>query len=495
MAARQLPPLPQYRVDAVTRRMCATTHIDEDFTDEVLFEFTADRLKAVGLPLGINLVALVRHALAARGRAAARDRTLSLLLAGAGVSVVGTSVSLGNGSTAAAVGFLLALFAVVVAAWVVACRAVFQARRAALDVYRGTAEPEKLAPPAPPETEAYLKALRRANVVPYDAEAESANPFVGSGRKIKEVVWAPIDVGRPADSPTGGKLTIKPFDAVSLHTYVAKEMANIVGLERLRAQNRLYIRGLNVPHLGADLLPDPLKRPLPRIPPALVQSAVVRSGAGMRAYLSLEMVGEGGNVVVSMHLRARLLDPRLSWEVAAYVLPPTKHRFHAVAYLPLGGFEQWWAVVRQPSSNPLRAMWGAPGRARHRRMTRHQHERALEKARRQITKYHAAYDYGAFDSLRERTSDWDAMGHSERTDAQDIFQRLQQGVLIATERFLRDHNVDTGDFDRAQQVITTQTYNISGDITGPSNFGNNGQINAYGQQQGAGHQQGGGSHP
>lgn len=55
-------------------------------------------------------------------------------------------------------------------------------------------------------------------------------------------------------------------------------------------------------------------------------------------------------------------------------------------------------------------------------------------------------------------------------------------MLIATERFLTDHNVDTSSFDRAQQVINTQTYNISGDITGPSNIGNNGQISAsYGQ--------------
>ncbi|MEU7345308.1 hypothetical protein ABZ778_15560 [Streptomyces bacillaris] len=102
--------------------------------------------------------------------------------------------------------------------------------------------------------------------------------------------------------------------------------------------------------------------------------------------------------------------------------------------------------------------------------------------RRDISKRHLLYDYGSTDSLRERVASWDQLGHSERTDSQDFLHRLQQGVLIATERFLKAHNVDTSSFGQAQQVITTQTCNISGDITGPANIGSNGQISAsFGQ--------------
>ncbi|MCC2276949.1 hypothetical protein LKL35_16235 [Streptomyces sp. ET3-23] len=480
MAPRQLPPLPQYRRDAVTRRLCATTHLDESFARDVRREFTADRLKANGLPLGVNLVALVRHAEAAWRRLELRDRHLSFVLCGVAGALLGAVASLGQGSSAGVLGFLLLLVALFCCGAVLVCRAEHQARQAALEVYRGSRKSADLAPPVAAEVEDRLRELRRANVLPYDASFESTNPFVGSGRKIKEVVWESIDISRAADSPTGGKLTAKPFDAVDLHTYVAEEMADIVGLEGLRAQNRLYVNGLNALHLP-DLLPDRLQRPAVRVPRQYVQSAVVQSGAGMRTYLSLEMVGEGGKIVVSMHLRARLLHPRLSWEVAAYVLPPLQHRFGTVGFLPLGGFEYWWSLLRFGMAHTWRGVWGAPGRAARRRGDQARYARELEKTRRSITKQHLAYDYGATDSLRNHCSDWGAMGHTERTDSRDTFLRLQQGVLIATERFLQDHNIDTGDFDRAQQVIATQTYNISGDITGNANIGSNGQINTYGQ--------------
>ncbi len=89
------------------------------------------------------------------------------------------------------------------------------------------------------------------------------------------------------------------------------------------------------------------------------------------------------------------------------------------------------------------------------------------------------------DSLRERVADWDQLGFSERTDSQDFLQRLQQGVLIATERFLKDHHVDTSSYDQAQQVINTHTYTFQGDIHS-SNIGAHGTVNQGGQAQTSG---------
>ncbi|MCZ9345878.1 hypothetical protein NGM37_49920, partial [Streptomyces sp. TRM76130] len=115
-----------------------------------------------------------------------------------------------------------------------------------------------------------------------------------------------------------------------------------------------------------------------------------------------------------------------------------------------------------------------------------QEARALARRRREITDQHLLVDHGADDSVRARLSDWAEAGYAERIDAQDYLFRLQQGVLVATERFLKDHNVDTSSFDRAQQIISTQTYHISGDITGPSNIGAGGQITVGGGAQGHG---------
>ncbi|XUL92337.1 hypothetical protein ACQ86D_41875 [Streptomyces galilaeus] len=485
MARRPLPPLPQYHSDAVTRQLCAHAHLDEDFALEALEEFTGDRLKAIGLPLGINLVALVRHAAAAQRRRVARDRLLTVVLAVMVVAVPGAVLALAQGlpAVAAVLGGLLLVLGVAAAG--VMYRVEYTAGAAARRVYRSGDRPQDQAPALERATEDRLNALRQMNVVPYDARVEALNPFVGSGVKIRESVWAPIDVGKPVS----GK-QIRPFDTVTLHGFLAREMTQITGLTELRTRNRLYIRGLHVRQVGKELLPDPLAAPKSRIDKQFVQSGAIQAGAAMATYLSLEMVGPGGRYVVSVHLRARLLQTRLSWEVAAYVLPPVDERFSRVAALPLGGFELWWWLMRVTSANWRVLLTGAPGRLRRRRLRRTRHARVLEKDRRDISKYHVMYDYGALDSLRERVAG-NTMAYNEVMDATDAFQRIHESVMIATERFLRAHHVDTTALDKVRTVINNQN-NFAGPTWG--NFGDDGKfiINPQGQQPGAG---GGGQGP
>ncbi|MFD8059249.1 hypothetical protein ACFXA0_01655 [Streptomyces cyaneofuscatus] len=479
---RQVPNLPTYDKDATTRLLCSSVHLDDAFARYAHQELSGDRLTATGLPLGVNLLALARHASRATGRTDLRDRRLAWLCAVwwlAVLSVIGGLVSGAPGLAEAAVAVLLLVLG---CTWWLIHRAEAQARADALAVRDFGDRPQDLAPEVADEAERRLRGLRRPNMVPYTQSAERQNPFVGSGDKIKETVWQPIDISRPADVPGGGKASLVPFDAVDLHTYLARELGNLAGLEGLRAQNRLYVLGPRVLYLGDDVLPDRLRPPNSEIPPPLVKAGLLKPGAGMRTYLSLERVGEGGRVIVSMHLRARLQHPSLSWEVAAYCIPPLHARYYGADYLPRDGFEHWWSLVRYATSHTWSGLAGAPGRIGRRNAEHKRRARELEKARKEITKKHALYDYGTTDSLRERVGSWDQLGHSERTDSQDFLHRLQQGVLIATERFLKDHNVDTSSFDQAQQVINTQTYNISGDITGPANIGNNGQVSAaYGQ--------------
>ncbi|QES57267.1 hypothetical protein DEJ51_26335 [Streptomyces venezuelae] len=487
MAARPLPVLAQYRDDAVTRLLCAGAHLDEGFAREVDVELTGDRLRATGLSLGVDLVALARHARASVRRIDRRDRRLAALCAaGVWVAVPAALYGLVAGLSALSLGAGAGLVLAYATAWVLVRQAENEARTAALGVEHGAARPKDLAPDVGAEAEGRLLEQKRANVVPYASGAERTNPFVGSGSKIKEMVWQPIDVSRPAEDPAGGgKLAVKPFDAVDLHSFVAREMEHIAGLKGLRARNRLYVIGDHVPYVGPDLLPDRLSRPRAHIPKQLVQAGVVQPGAGMRTYLSLERTGEGGRVIVSMHLRARLQHPSLTWEVAAYGIPPLQSRFYRVHTLPLGGWERWWSLFSVTTATTGSALLGAPGRLVRRASARREWARSLERLRRDIGRRHLRFDYGAVDSLRERVADWDQLGFSERTDSQDFLQRLQQGVLIATERFLKDHNVDTSSYDQAQQVINTHTYTFQGDIHS-SNIGAHGTVNQGGKAQPSG---------
>ncbi|CAL9397590.1 hypothetical protein SUDANB145_01396 [Streptomyces sp. enrichment culture] len=485
MGGRALPALPQYRKDGVTRRLCASVHLDEELARWTDRELTGDRLTSPGLTLGINFVALARHARAAVLRRDALDRQLTWLAAAlAGAVLVGLWGLTGGHGTVAAVGIYGPL-AVLGASWWLIHRAESQARDAARAVFVGTERAEKLAPPVEPEAEAWLHELKRANALPYADAAALTTPFVGSGTKIKEVVWQPVDVSRPAEAPGGGTLPLLPFDAVDLHTYVARQMESIAGLEGLRARNRLYVLGSHA-HLLPELVPDRTARPRAQVPKQLVQAGLHTPGAGMRTHLCLERVGEGGRIVVCMYLRAILHRPNLTWEVAAYVIPPLGARFDRVDRLPVAPFDRWWSLVAYTGSHLFSDLRRAPGRRHARRRRARQEARALARRRREITDQHLLVDHGADDSVRARLSDWAEAGYAERIDAQDYLFRLQQGVLVATERFLKDHNVDTSSFDRAQQVISTQTYNISGDITGPSNIGTGGRITVNGGPQGQG---------
>ncbi|WP_431037678.1 hypothetical protein ACQYWQ_25115 [Streptomyces sp. P6-2-1] len=480
--ARHMPRVPQYYADAVSRRLCASTHLDPDFARQVRKEFTGDRIDALGLPLGVNLVALVRHAEVAVRRERARDHLFALLFALLVVTGAGAVLSFLGGAASWATSLIAAVVLLWGLAWVLRYRALGEAWNAAYTVHWGAEGPEALAPAVDPEAETGLSGLRRANVVVYDAEVGHDDPFVGHGKRVRKTVWQPIDVGSPAQAPNGGTQTITPFDEAELHTFVAREMKHLSGLKGLRSHNRLYVAGTHAPLLGGDLVPDPERPPLTRVPSALVRSALIHPGAGMRTYLSLERVGEGGRIVVVMHLRARLHAAQLSWEVTVHLIPPLGPRFDAVDHVPHPGWRRVRRMVHMLRTQQEWRLRGAPGRCLARARQRAVRARRLERERRDITRNRLQHDYGARDTLRSRWADQERMGHNELQDAQDILNRLQQGVLLATKRFLTAHHIDTSSFDSASKVINNQTYNFTGDIN-QGVFGAQGTIqNQYGPQ-------------
>ncbi|MFJ9078911.1 hypothetical protein ACIRO3_27280 [Streptomyces sp. NPDC102278] len=472
-----LPALAQYGDDATNRWLSAAAHLDAAYARDTDHELTKDRLTALGPSLGVDLVAVARHVRLAVRRSDHRDALLSVLLAawaGAAVSLVYGLVR--NMATLTDLA-LYALVAALGGAWILVLLFEHRARTLALRVVEADDPPDTLAPPLDKDLEAGLRAQERTNVVPYEEEAEFRHPFVGSGDAFQERVWQPIDIGTPAASPTGGTLSVIPFDVVDLHTYVAREMGKIAGLQGLRARNRLYVLGTRVRHAGEELLPDRLNPPRAVLPKQMVQAGLVRSGGGMRTYLCLERVGEGGRVIVSMHLRARLQHPSLTWEVGVYLIPPLHPRFEEVRTLRLDAFGHWWTLGTFSTRTFLPALFGAPSRLARHAYAWAAHRWRMGHLRRDIGRRHVEFDYGASTSVRQRAADWEQWRYSDRTDAQDFAQRLQQGVLTATEHFLKAHNVDTSSFDQAQQVINHHSYNFAGPIKGPSIFGAHGTVN------------------
>lgn len=474
-----MPALPRYSADLITRQMCATAHLDADFAREVLEEYTSDRIQSVGLPFGVNLVALVRHARLSAERRDQRDHHLLLLQGLLLLLVLAMIGTLGQQQASVSEFLFVSALAVFPFGTAIVFRTEWAIRRSVLDLKDGAASPQQLAPAADPALESELKSLRSANMVVYGLEAEAQNPFVGSGWRITESVWSPFDISKPAQSPGGGALAPVPFTAADLHHHLAKAMSRATGLSELRSRNRLYVRGPNVASLGADALPDPTRKPLASIPSRYVKSGASQSGGGMETYLCLWVSGDGGRVLVSMHLKALLHRPMLSWEVAAYVLPPLGPRFKLPAEFAASESRLRWHAALASLRLTGRGVLGAAARLLRRRSRAAERARTVDRARREILRGYRGHDYGSTNSLRERAAHWDEMGYSERRDAQKCFKLMVQGVLTCTAEFLESRNVDTTDLThQQQQIVSLQTYTFNGAI-GQVQAGNHGQLNVH----------------
>ncbi|MEU8772530.1 hypothetical protein [Streptomyces sp. NPDC048606] len=474
--------------------MSATVHLDEEFAREAAAELVEDRLTALGPALGVDLVGLARHARLARRRGDARDALLVGLFAVLAGCVVLAWHGVTEGRPELLGRSLLGLGGTCAAAWALVLTFEHRGRTLALEVIEADTPAATLAPPLGEALEERLREQERANVIPYWAGAEREHPFVGSGVSLRERVWQPIDVGTPAADPSGdGTLEIVPFDVVELHAFVVEQMGSIAGLGGLRAGERLYVLGTRVGYADAALLPDRLGRPRAVVPPEMVRAALAAPGSGMRTYVCLERAGEGGRVIVSMHLRARLQHPSLTWEVAAYVVPPLDFRFDRVRALRLDAFGRWLTLITSTTRRFLPDLCTSPLRLLRKGRAVLAHRWGLWHARWLIGRQHLEYDYGATGSLRARVGSWSRMGFSDNTDTLDYLQRLQQGVLTATERFLKDHNVDTTSFEQAKQVINHHSYTFHGPINGPGNYGSHGTIDLAGP--GAGREPGKGQGP
>jgi hypothetical protein len=458
--------------------MCMTAHLDPEFAREVLTEYAEDGIHAVGLPFGVNVVSLVRHARLAQARVLRRDRILAGLLALLAALVLLAVWCLSHHRASTAGLAALALPLVLLAALAAVHHQLWHSWRTALALGDGQQPAATLAPAADPQLEQRLALLKRANLVVYHDDVAAVNPFVGSGWRISEEVWSPINVGRPAKDAAGQPLTPIPFTAAEMHDQVARRVARASGLNDLSVRNRLYVRGHFVSHL-ASALPDPAQRPLPVVDSSYVKAGAANPTAGMETYLCLRAIGEGGRVVVSMHLRAQLSHPLFTWEVNAYVLPPLGLRFYRPDRLVAGPVRLRARALADAVRQTLPLRFGSAAALGRRSTARAGRARALERLRREIRKNYASFDYGTTNSLRERASSWFAMGFAERRDAATYFKLMVHAVLNSTEEFLTAHHIDTSDLNaQQQQIITTQTTIFNGAITqsvigGTNNVQNN----------------------
>jgi hypothetical protein len=444
------PPLPGFPGDAATRCLCHAIHEDDDLRDYVLHTVVDPHLKATCPAYGVDLVAAGRHAALARRRLANQQaafwlvRVILVLAVAAGVVL--------RSVTAGAVIFCAAL----VAAWCVLFQQLRAARISALKAVTDPAPPEDQAGPLPPEVEERLGKLSKANAVIY-ARGEG-DPFIGSGRRLHWFQFNPIDVTRAGQDSAGSKRTLRAFTAVELHHYLATQVPKL-GFDGLRVRNRLYVRGDYVPHVPG-LLPDSYAAPEPVVRSDWVKSGVEHPTERARTYICMERIMSGGELVVSMYVRAWLEQNLLSIERIIYFLPPLQERFRPERELIAGGAAG--ATVRAfatAARRTLPVLAGARVSRRRPGSAAVVSRRAEAKARREI-KAGFPYDYGARTSLREAAAAYDTKEHFAEADVLDSAKRLGRRLMDCIEKFLDDRGVDTSEFHDQVQFINNTVSNI-----------------------------------
>lgn len=182
---RHVPALPTYDKDATTRVLCSSVHLDDGFARYAHQELSGDRLTATGLPLGVNLLALARHAARATRRTDLRDRRLAWLCAGWWLAVLTAVGGLAGGSPALAGGAVVVLLLVLGCSWWLVRRTEAQGRAEALEARFSANRPQDLVPEVADDVERRLRGLRRPNMMPYTRSAERRTPSSAAGARSR----------------------------------------------------------------------------------------------------------------------------------------------------------------------------------------------------------------------------------------------------------------------------------------------------------------------
>jgi hypothetical protein len=444
---RTLPPMPRMPPDAVTRYLCHAVHRDENLRDYVLHTVVNPHLQAVCPSFGVNLVAVARHAVAARQRIQTRRNAFIACR----VSVVlAIGIGILTGEPFVAIGLLIATIA---AAYSVLAWSLIDGLRRARQAFVSSSPAENLASPLDAITEDRIQDVEKANVIVY--HTDEGDPFIGSGVRQDFDQVRPVDIACAATDASGSKAVIKSFDVITLHSYLAKGML-AMKLPGLQVKNRLYVRG-DCAKGVSGLLPDQYSSPHSRVKPDQVRSGALHPTAMGRTYVCVERVREGGELVIGMYVRAEMERDLLFIERSLYFLPPIRNRFKPTLDLAANDFiTMTLTPLRTAAGRVIPMLIGKSLGGKERVNFESELEKEETEARREIRKGYQ-YDYGARTSLRESVAAYSMKDHFDRADVLREAQALDRRLLGLIKSFLDDYGIDASEFSRNIQQVTIGT--------------------------------------
>jgi len=432
------PPVPRDAARlSTTRWLCAAVTVDQGLERRVLEQVLEEQRRAVVTTPGVDLVTVLKYALAAHRRQVLRD---GILLADLFFLVI----------TILFIRSIPLFFLLLVVAWIT----VFVERFTSLygSVIRGlqpgSFNPDKVA--SPPRDSFAGRQLQRiaetgttGNVTLYSG----FSPFRGYGTVLESWSFA-IDITRPAGSKLqpGSRRQPTPFTSLDVYDYVKTRLREL-DLGGLQLTDRLFVDGRDIKN-DQRFLPQQDRPPVTSVESEFIRRMLAQPEEGARPYLTITRTGWQGDLVMTTFIRFLVSASDLFVEAAHTVVPPLRAEFKAIDERDLGdeAGEIFRLVVSSFISTIPRLLGCVGGIFR---------EITAESRRaKKLRRAEKNRDYGALASVRELAADSKWHRYFQVFDDEHFVKVVEQRIFRSLVEFLDQHNIDTRTLEsRAETLI------------------------------------------
>jgi hypothetical protein len=422
---------------STTRWLCAAVTVDQGLEHRVLEQVLEEQRRAVVTTPGVDLVSVLKYALAAHRRRVIRD---GILLADLCLLIV----------TILFLRSVPLFFLLLVVAWVT----VFVERFTSLygSVIRGL-QPGNFDPDkgySPPRDSYAGRQLRRiaetgttGNVTLYSG----FSPFRGYGTVLETWSFA-IDITRPAGSRLrpGSRPEPTHFTALDVYDYVKTRLSEL-DLGGLQLTDRLFVDGRDIKN-DQRFLPQQGRPPVTSVEPEFIRRMLAQPEEGARPYLTITRTGWQGDLVMTTFIRFLVSASDLFVEAAHTVVPPLRAEFKAIDERDLGQeTTEIFGLSVSSFISTIPRLLGSVGGIFHEITADSRREKKLRRAEKNR-------DYGALASVRELAADSKWHRYFQIFDDEHFVKVVEQRIFRSLVEFLDQHNIDTRTLEsRAETLI------------------------------------------
>lgn len=435
-AQRERSPHPRLAGLATTRWLCAAVTLDAELEHRILENVLEEQQRAVITTPGVDLVTVLKYALAAHRRRVIRDVVLVLDLCALIIVLFFVRSS--------------PLFVVLlIVAWgtVFAHRYTSQYGAVIGGLRAGKFDPGKAYSPPPGSfADRQLQRIAAAgstgNVTLYSGFA----PFRGYGTPRSNWSFA-IDITRPAESMTlaGHRGQPRTFSALDVYDYVKAGLLEL-DLPGIELTDRLFINGRDV-HDDRRFIPEPDGPPVTSVTPDMMRQLLAEPDEWARPYLTVSMTSWQGDLVVTTFIRFLVSRTDLFVEAAHNVVAPLRAEFKAIDERDAGpDAGEFFALAGRTLIGTLPRLFGSVPGIFHEIGA----EGRREKKRRRVAE---TRDYGALVSVRELAADTKWQRYFQIFDDERFVKVIEQRIFRSLAEFLKEHNIDTSSLESRMEML------------------------------------------